>query len=92
MKTNHSEQLGTEPITKLLAKQAIPAAIGFALMSINMVIDTIFVGKYIGNIAIGAVSVVTPIVFFMSSFGMGIGIGGSKYRFQSIWSTKSKIC
>lgn len=77
MKKNNSELLGSEPIPKLLAKQAIPAAIGFALMSINMVVDTIFVGKYIGNIAIGAVSVVTPIAFFMASWGMGIGIGGS---------------
>ena len=72
-----SELLGTEKISKLLAQQAIPAAIGFALMSINMVVDTIFVGKYIGKEAIGAVSIVTPIAFLMSSFGMAIGIGGS---------------
>ncbi len=72
-----SESLGTEKISKLLAQQAIPAAIGFALMSINMVVDTIFVGKYIGNLAIGAISIVTPIAFLMSSFGMAIGIGGS---------------
>jgi putative MATE family efflux protein len=72
-----SELLGTEKISKLLAQQAIPAAIGFALMSINMVVDTIFVGKYIGNLAIGAISIVTPIAFLMSSFGMAIGIGGS---------------
>lgn len=75
--SERSESLGTEKISKLLAQQAIPAAIGFALMSINMVVDTIFVGKYIGNLGIGAISIVTPIAFLMSSFGMAIGIGGS---------------
>lgn len=77
MKKNKSEILGSEDISSLLMKQAIPAAIGFFLMSINMVVDTIFVGKYIGNLAIGAVSIVTPIAFLMSSFGMAIGIGGA---------------
>lgn len=75
--SSKSASLGTEKISKLLAQQAIPAAIGFALMSINMVVDTVFVGKYIGNLAIGAISIVTPIAFLMSSFGMSIGIGGS---------------
>ncbi len=77
MKKNRSELLGTEDISSLLVKQAVPAAIGFFLMSINMVVDTIFVGKNIGNLAIGAVSIVTPIAFLMSSFGMAIGIGGA---------------
>lgn len=77
MRKNKSELLGTEEIGPLLLKQAVPAAIGFFLMSINMVVDTIFVGKFIGNIAIGAVSIVTPIAFLMSSFGMAIGIGGA---------------
>jgi len=72
-----SESLGTEPIGRLLAKQAIPAAIGFAVMSLNMIVDTIFVGKYIGELAIGAISIVVPISFFMSSFGMSIGMGGA---------------
>ncbi|MCB9195352.1 MAG: MATE family efflux transporter [Flavobacteriales bacterium] len=77
MKQNKSELLGTESIPKLLRKQAIPAAIGFLLMSINMIVDTIFVGKYIDNVAIGAIGIVTPIAFMVSSFGMAIGIGGS---------------
>ena len=61
-----SEVLGTQPIGKLLAQQAIPASIGFAVMSMNMVVDTIFVGKYIGDLAISAISIVVPISFFMS--------------------------
>ncbi|MCB9188703.1 MAG: MATE family efflux transporter [Flavobacteriales bacterium] len=86
MSKNKSTQLGTEKISKLLVKQAVPAAIGFFLMSINMVVDTIFVGKYIGNLAIGAVSIVTPIAFLMSSFGMAIGIGGASVVSRALGS------
>lgn len=71
-----SLKLGTDKIGKLLASQAIPAAIGFMLMSFNMIVDTFFVGQYIGKLAIGAVGIVTPIAFLMSSVGMAIGVGG----------------
>ena len=72
-----SSLLGTEKISKLLYQQAFPAAIGFMVMSINMVVDTYFVGQYIGNLAIGAISIVMPISFLISSFGMAVGIGGA---------------
>ena len=76
-KTEKSNDLGTEKIPKLLLKQALPAAIGFMVMSLNMVVDTFFVGQYIGELAIGAISVIFPISFLFSSIGMSIGIGGA---------------
>lgn len=72
-----SAELGTLEIKKLLIKQSVPASIGILFMSINILIDTIFVGQWIGALAIAAVSVVLPITFFISSLGMAIGIGGS---------------
>lgn len=74
---NKSTELGTKNIGALLAGQSIPAAIGFMVMTLNMVVDTIFVGQYIGKLAIGAISIVMPISFLMSSVGMAIGIGGA---------------
>lgn len=75
--TNLANELGTEKISKLLIKQAVPASIGILVMSLNMIVDTIFVGQWIGVLAIASVTVVLPIVFLISSLGMGIGIGGS---------------
>jgi putative MATE family efflux protein len=71
-----SEELGTTDIKKLLIKQAAPASIGILFMSVNILVDTIFVGQWIGSLAIAAVTVVLPITFFISSLGMAIGIGG----------------
>ena len=67
----------TDSINHLLLKQAIPATVGILVMSLNMIVDTIFVGKWIGVLAIAAITVVLPIAFLISSIGMGIGMGGS---------------
>jgi len=75
-KTN-SEVLGKKPIGKLLLQQAIPASIGILVMSLNILIDSIFVGNWIGSIAFAAINVVLPVSFFIGALGMSIGVGGS---------------
>lgn len=72
-----AEQLGNEPIGRLLIRQAVPASIGILVMSLNVLVDSIFVGNWIGSIAIAAINVVLPISFFIGALGMAIGIGGS---------------
>lgn len=72
-----SERLAKAPIGQLLQQQAIPASIGILVMSIYGIVDTIFVGNFVGSVAIGAITVVLPITFLISSVGMAIGIGGS---------------
>ena len=76
MKKN-SDSLGTKSISSLLIKQAVPASIGILVMSLNMIVDTIFVGRWIGPLAISAITVVIPITFFIAALGLAIGIGGS---------------
>ena len=72
-----SQDLGSQPIGKLLVKQAVPASIGILVMSLNILVDTIFVGNWIGPNAIAAINVVLPVSFFIAALGMAIGIGGS---------------
>ena len=69
--------LGEEPIGVLLKKQSAPAAIGIFMMSFNMIADTVFIGHFIGKVAIAAITVALSITFFISSIGMAIGVGGS---------------
>ena len=69
--------LGSEAISKLLIKQAVPASIGILVMSLNILVDSIFVGNWIGSIAIAAINVVLPVSFFIGALGMSVGIGGS---------------
>ncbi|MEP0266780.1 MATE family efflux transporter [Dokdonia sp.] len=77
MSKKNSTALGSEPISKLLVKQAVPASIGILVMSLNMIVDTIFVGRWIGPQAISAITVVIPFTFFIAAIGLAIGVGGS---------------
>jgi putative MATE family efflux protein len=86
----NSEELGTESIGRLLLKQSIPAAVGVMVLSIYNLIDTIFVGHYVGSLGIAAVTVVMPISFFISSVGMAIGIGGGSIISRSLGSKNEK--
>ncbi len=86
--TEIANDLGTQSISKLLIKQAVPGSIGILVMSINMIVDTIFVGQWIGVLAIASVTVVLPIVFLISSLGMGIGIGGSSIISRALGANK----
>ena len=85
-----ANELGTEKVSKLLLKQAIPASIGILVMSLNMIVDTIFVGQWIGVMAIAAITVVLPIAFLISSIGMGIGIGGSSIISRALGANNSE--
>ncbi|EAS20891.1 putative Na+-driven multidrug efflux pump, MatE family [Flavobacteria bacterium BBFL7] len=75
--SSKSQILGTDSIPALLIRQALPASIGILVMSLNILIDSIFVGNWIGSIAIAAINVVLPVSFFIAALGMAIGIGGS---------------
>ena len=81
---NSTELLGTLSIPKLLIQQAIPASIGILVMSLNILIDTIFVGHWIGSNAIAAINVVLPVSFFIAALGMSIGIGGASIISRSL--------
>jgi len=74
---NTRDSFGSQHLGKLLRQQAIPASAGILVMSIYGIVDTIFVGLWVGSIGIAAITVVLPITFLIASIGMAIGIGGS---------------
>ena len=88
MKKN-SDLLGTQSISSLLIKQAVPASIGILVMSLNMIVDTIFVGRWIGPLAISAITVVIPITFFIAALGLAIGIGGSSVLSRALGANQT---
>ena len=89
MRKNSTEILGTVHIPKLLIQQAVPASIGILVMSLNILIDTIFVGQWIGSDAIAAINVVLPVSFFIAALGMSIGIGGASIISRSLGEKNS---
>ena len=90
MASANSTNLGEKPIAKLLVQQAAPASIGILVMSLNILIDTIFVGNWIGSTAIAAINVVLPVSFFIAALGMAIGIGGSSIISRALGANNHK--
>ncbi|MEX2511948.1 MAG: MATE family efflux transporter [Cyclobacteriaceae bacterium] len=74
---NKNATFGHDPIGKLLLQQAVPASIGVLVLSIYGIVDTIFVGRFVGHLGIASITVVLPITFLISSIGMSIGVGGA---------------
>ena len=85
-----SDKLGTEKMSKLLLQQSLPASIGFLVMSFYQMVDVFFVSRYAeGEIAIAAITVVLPITFLISSFGMAIGVGGASVLARALGEGKT---
>lgn len=71
-----SEELGNKPIDTMLRKLSFPAMIGMMVTVLYNVVDTVFVARYAGTMAIGGMAVVLPITMLISTIGMAIGVGG----------------
>ncbi len=59
-------------------------------MSIYGIVDTIFIGRWVGSVGIAAITVVFPITFLISSFGMAVGIGGSSVLSRALGNDNIK--
>ena len=79
-----ASEMGIEPIGKLLIKHAVPSSLGILVMSLNILIDTVLVGHWIGPNAIAAINIVLPVSFFVAAVGMSIGIGGGSIISRSL--------
>ncbi len=71
---NREKLLREETIGKLLFKLSLPAMIGMVNALYN-VVDTIFVGRGVGALAIGGLTVAFPIQMVVMSLALLIGIG-----------------
>lgn len=73
MKTNLLE---SQTVKKSFFQYLIPSLIGMSLMSVNIIIDGVFVGHGVGSVALASVNVATPMYSVFLSIGLLIGVGG----------------
>jgi putative MATE family efflux protein len=79
-----TSELDTDRIGLLLFKLATPAFLGMFVQTLYNVINTIFVGRYVGTEAIAGLSIVFPLQMFSMGFGTMIGVGGLSVISRSI--------
>ena len=69
--------LDTDRIGPLLVKLAMPAFLGMFVQSFYNVINTIFMGQFVDELAIAGLSIVFPLQMIMYSVAMLMGMGGA---------------
>jgi len=76
--------LGETKISKLIMTQSIPAILGMSIMSLYMIIDSIFIGQIVGPLGIAALAITMPIMVFIMAIAQMIGNGFSTLISKSL--------
>jgi len=77
-KQNHNHNvLDTDRVGWLLVKLATPAFFGMFVQTLYNVVNTIFIGQFVGPLAIAGLSIVFPLQMLAMGIGMMVGMGGS---------------
>ena len=69
--------LDDDRIGRLLLKLSVPAFFGMFVMTLYNVIDTIFIGHYVGPLGIAGLSIVFPFQMLSMGIGQMTGMGGA---------------
>jgi putative MATE family efflux protein len=83
-KVIHDDKLISGPIAKTLFFFAMPVLLGNVLQSLNGSINSVWVGKFLGENALAATSNANIIMFFLISTIFGIGMAATILIGQSI--------
>ncbi|MDR1178541.1 MAG: MATE family efflux transporter [Spirochaetaceae bacterium] len=72
-----SDRLGTEPIGKLILRFSIPAISGMIVNALYNVVDRIYVGRGVNEVALGGLSLTMPLITISMAFAMLFGVGSA---------------
>lgn len=74
---NKTQMLGEDPIGKLLLRLSVPATIGMIVNALYNFVDTIFVGRGAGPMAIAGLTIAFPIQMLIMGVAQTYGVGGA---------------
>ncbi|KGX87576.1 MATE family efflux transporter [Pontibacillus litoralis] len=86
--SNLEHKLMQQPVHKVFLQYLIPSLIGMMLMSVNILIDGIFVGNGVGEVALAAVNIAVPVFSIIISISLWIGIGGGALYSMALGENK----
>lgn len=69
----------TRPLRPLFLSYLFPAMVGMLLMSVNILVDGIFVSNGIGQTALAAINIAVPIFSILLSISLWIGVGELRF-------------
>ncbi|MEA1984401.1 MAG: MATE family efflux transporter [Euryarchaeota archaeon] len=91
MHDQRNTMLANENIGNLIVKLASPAIVGLVMQAVYNLVDTIFVGRGLGDqsmLGIAGISVAFPVQMLMMAIALGVGIGGASIISRSLGAGK----
>ena len=77
MDNQNQDVLDDDRIGRLLLRLSLPAFAGMFVMTLYNVVDTFFIGHYVGPLGIAGLSIVFPIQMLTMGIGQIAGMGGA---------------
>ena len=77
-------QLGEGPVGKLLISLSLPATFAMLVNGLYNLVDTIFIGRGVGTLAIGGLALALPAQMIVMAFGLTIGQGAASVVSRSL--------
>ncbi len=82
--TDEREELTTGNMFKLMLKLGIPGIIGMLVISLYSFVDAIFVGRYVGDKALGAISIAYAFTLINNGIAVLVGIGSASVLSRAV--------
>ena len=74
---NNNHILADEKVGRLLVNLSTPAMVAMLVTALYNVVDTIYIGRGVGPMAIAGITIVFPIQMLVMAIAMMVGIGGA---------------
>lgn len=75
--SHNIHRLANDPIKSLLKYYAIPSIVGQVVNSLYNIVDRVYIGHFVGSLAISGLAITFPILLFLQAFGVLIGAGAA---------------
>ena len=72
-----TQELGTKSIGSLLLHYSLPAIVAMTASSLYNIIDSMFIGRGVGSLALAGLSVCFPFMNLAAAFGAMVGVGAT---------------
>lgn len=82
--TERNHKLENEKMSKLLMNLSLPATIAMIVNALYNITDTIFIGRGIGYLAIGGLTIAFPVQMMIMAIAQMIGIGAASVISRSL--------
>lgn len=77
MSHENAAALEKDPVGGLLLRYSMPAIAGMVVFSLYNIVDSVFIGRWVGPLALSGLAVAFPVMNLTFAFGMLVGIGGA---------------